>query len=718
MPELTEPSEAWLEVETHPDAEIFLIGNDRQVIRRAVGKLRTRQPKGLYRLKVTRAAAATEQLVELDRDLRKDIVVEGLDTLVPFARTTTQVDRKKIEELALGLESSNVLLIGRTPLAVKDTSGRTRVAQPQSPLASVRLMPWNSAADNMLETNERPRQIIGSEYWSAAGKSLAPGVHVLEIDDGFRATRQAVPVLPRWQTRVYVRRQPPNAAIAPEDSRPQDTIDVAVHFSSSGRPIALEEEFESSEVVRWALAMGRSIVHSREAIDVFVSDKFDDPLAGIAAAHLMFDAVERTKSRTESIAINLTIKDEDLAYVIDNLTSLLAMPHEVLPDFVALKLRAGMSLTDAERTVSRPPVYARSWDSLLAASVGGSPRVHLDPDVFKRCAANYAEGAYFGWAPTSIANYVEHVIASNREALESIAAKATDAFAAGVAAADSALVAWPNAIRATRSVRRKAASPAANVLSTLMHQESRAKLADWLNVPRTMLDVLLPPPPRPLPASAAAAVVAAPQTPQPAVPPSSRPISQRAFDMIVEFEVGGRPTYEQTYRKPTWRPATASVTIGIGYNIGYVSKSEFHSDWTGRIPDAMIAALDEAVGVHGQPAESIAEQLRAFVDVPWDTAIAVHRELVIPRWVTVVQHALPNTAILGSDALGVLVSLTYSFGAFYDKPGDRYREMRSIKRHIAARAFSGIPREIRSMKRLSPAPRQHERREREAAYSR
>ncbi len=487
MPELAQSPDAWLEVETHPDAEIFLIGNDRQVVARAVGKLKTRQPKGLYRLKVTRAAAATERLVELDNDLRfPNIVVHGLDTVVPFVRTTTPANRQAIEQLARGLESSDVLFIGRMPLAAKGTSGKARAPQAQSPLASVRLMPWGSAADNLPETDERPRQTIGSECWSAAGKSLSPGIYVLEIDDGVRAMRQAVPVLARWQTRVFIRRQPPNVAIDPDDLRRQDTIDVALHFSARGRPVALEEECESSEVVRWALAMGRRIVYSRDAIDVFLSEKFDDPLAGIAAAHLMLDAVERAEtqagSSTTATSIDLTINDDDIAYVMHNLTSLVQMPQGALPDLVALKLRAHMPLTDAERTVSRPPVYARSWDSLLAASLGSSPRVQLDPEVFKQCAANYAAGAYFGWAPTSIANYVEHVVTSNQEAWGWVAASTAGATAEGVAAADNAATAPPLTLRAIKPVRRGARKPAVQMVDLLARDESRAKFADWLNI--------------------------------------------------------------------------------------------------------------------------------------------------------------------------------------------------------------------------------------------
>src|SRR3982074_3820996 len=123
MPEAAPAQEmALLEVETHLDAEIFLIGNDRQLVTRAVGKLRIKQPKGLYRIKVPRGSAAVGQLVDLDNDLKIKIDVPGLDTVVPFARTTPANLLPRIEQLAAraaqaSSSPANLLLIGRMPAA-------------------------------------------------------------------------------------------------------------------------------------------------------------------------------------------------------------------------------------------------------------------------------------------------------------------------------------------------------------------------------------------------------------------------------------------------------------------------------------------------------------------------------------------------------------------------------------------------------------------------
>ena len=125
---------ALLEVETHLDAEIFLIGNDRQLVARAVGKLRIEQPKGLYRIKVTRASAAVERLVDLDNDLAIKIDVPGLDTIVPFARTAPANLLPRIEQLAVCAAQAsssppNLLLIGRMPAAAQPSNDESGAAQ-------------------------------------------------------------------------------------------------------------------------------------------------------------------------------------------------------------------------------------------------------------------------------------------------------------------------------------------------------------------------------------------------------------------------------------------------------------------------------------------------------------------------------------------------------------------------------------------------------------
>jgi uncharacterized protein (TIGR02594 family) len=196
---------------------------------------------------------------------------------------------------------------------------------------------------------------------------------------------------------------------------------------------------------------------------------------------------------------------------------------------------------------------------------------------------------------------------------------------------------------------------------------------------------------------------------------SDKKISQQAFDLIVEAEVTSQKVYEKKYRQPEWPGERSGVTIGIGYDVGYVTKDQLRKDWAGVISDAMISALMDAIGIKGPAAQALAKQLGAMVDVPFDAATKVHRDAVVPRWVATVENALPNTNLISPDCLGALVSLTFNRGASFGKAGPRYSEMRDIKQHMQDRQFKLIPDDFRHMQRLWPNSRGlRERREREA----
>jgi GH24 family phage-related lysozyme (muramidase) len=79
-------------------------------------------------------------------------------------------------------------------------------------------------------------------------------------------------------------------------------------------------------------------------------------------------------------------------------------------------------------------------------------------------------------------------------------------------------------------------------------------------------------------------------------------------------------------------------------------------------------------------------------------AVFIGRDM--PKWEAIVAKALPNASQLAPDSFGALVSLAYNRGPSFSNMGDRYREMRAIRDHLANQQFAEIPDDIRSMKRL------------------
>lgn len=177
-------------------------------------------------------------------------------------------------------------------------------------------------------------------------------------------------------------------------------------------------------------------------------------------------------------------------------------------------------------------------------------------------------------------------------------------------------------------------------------------------------------------------------------------ISKASFELIVTEEVSSKARYETHYRRPEWPGEQSGATIGIGYDLGQTAASTIEGDWRGRLPDAMVDLMKTASGHTGAAGKTKTAQIRNSIDVPWDVAVKVHETRVLPRWEKTVDDSLPNTELLSGDSFGALVSLTFNRGPQFAKEGDRSREMRNIKTHMATKNFAAIPAEIRSMKRL------------------
>jgi GH24 family phage-related lysozyme (muramidase) len=165
--------------------------------------------------------------------------------------------------------------------------------------------------------------------------------------------------------------------------------------------------------------------------------------------------------------------------------------------------------------------------------------------------------------------------------------------------------------------------------------------------------------------------------------------SQKAFDMILEFEGMGQPRQ--------WPGGESGVTIGYGYDLGYVTADQFRSDWGDHLSADVMNKLIPAVGLKGTSAKNKAAQL-AGVTVDKDSSMAVFRDKTIPSYEAQTAKAFPRLEQLPSDAQGALVSLVYNRGAKMD--GERRTEMRAIRDAVARGDLKEIANQLRVMKRL------------------
>lgn len=193
-----------------------------------------------------------------------------------------------------------------------------------------------------------------------------------------------------------------------------------------------------------------------------------------------------------------------------------------------------------------------------------------------------------------------------------------------------------------------------------------------------------------------------------------RLVSEEAYRTMIAYDTGGRRYYEEALKNaPYWPGYSSGVTIGLGYDLGYVPADKLVKDWGGHLPEDQIGRFKTAVGVTGSDAQPLAVQF-ADIRIPWDTAEKVFQDTTVTQYVNQADRALPNFRALAPDAAGALVSLVFNRGADFKSTSDKRLEMRNIREHMENKAYAKIPAELRAMKRLWTAKGLQDRREAEA----
>ncbi|WP_426122801.1 hypothetical protein [Pararhizobium sp. PWRC1-1] len=184
---------------------------------------------------------------------------------------------------------------------------------------------------------------------------------------------------------------------------------------------------------------------------------------------------------------------------------------------------------------------------------------------------------------------------------------------------------------------------------------------------------------------------------------TTRELSPKALKLIVTFEVSSESVYEKKYRGVIKPGGASGPTIGIGYDLGYVTEKIFREDWQAYLSEADLLKLSSACGKTKTAATAILGQLSG-ISIPFDVAHEQFLKNVVPVYMAATTGALANTGELSDDSLGALVSLVYNRGPSFTKTGKRYRHMRNIKNHMTHKQYQNISKEFEEMKVLWQAP--------------
>ena len=175
--------------------------------------------------------------------------------------------------------------------------------------------------------------------------------------------------------------------------------------------------------------------------------------------------------------------------------------------------------------------------------------------------------------------------------------------------------------------------------------------------------------------------------------------SSATLKLLLDYEVGGGETYyNKKLSKFTWPKGFSGPTIGIGIDTAYYSAKEL-ADIFDFLPSDEIKLIQGAVGKTGKAgAEYTLKLQKADIEVPWDKALEIFKELTWTKFSRLAESAFPGLDEWEDDAYGGIVSLVFNRGT--SMTGDARREMRNIKKLVPSKNYKEVAAEIRKMKRL------------------
>jgi GH24 family phage-related lysozyme (muramidase) len=182
------------------------------------------------------------------------------------------------------------------------------------------------------------------------------------------------------------------------------------------------------------------------------------------------------------------------------------------------------------------------------------------------------------------------------------------------------------------------------------------------------------------------------------------PVSQKAIDHIIYYEVGGRSYYNSKYTKPmvpAWQTTSSGVTVGFGFDLGYNTPKQIEDAFKGILSDSEIKALQSVSGLKGKNAYyNGLPKVKNSVVLTYEQSEQVFKKDSLPRFAKQTSDAFAlRKDRLHPHSNGSLVSLVFNRGPSLGSSDSR-KEMRWIKYNISTGKEKDVPSDIKSMKRL------------------
>ncbi|MEY2502390.1 MAG: hypothetical protein QOI07_2724 [Verrucomicrobiota bacterium] len=146
-----------------------------------------------------------------------------------------------------------------------------------------------------------------------------------------------------------------------------------------------------------------------------------------------------------------------------------------------------------------------------------------------------------------------------------------------------------------------------------------------------------------------------------------------------------------------WPGGESGITIGVGYDLGFVTEEQFEEDWSPFLTSDEIDRLKDVIGLSGEKARERAGDFRD-IKIKRADAEQVFKERTLPLYSQRTEDAFPGLDQLPANVQGALVSLVFNRGPGMN--GDSRREMRAVRDAVANGDLQEIANQLRSMKRI------------------
>ena len=345
---------------TDMTAEITVFDARQNPVLAGLGSVDATLPKGLYEVRTRLGPATQDKVVALAGDRAVPISGDDLRFPTPVPLSNTARTRDYHQEAAVAASGmapadhgsgATILVFARDWSPDETTTGNPLLGLALHDAAGTRLLDLAVGADYRQKGDVSAGNLM----------SVDPGAYRLRLTtaDGATSERMVVAVA-GWQTQVFIFRQDYGG------DRRADLAGGAVVMAREdrgpGHMFDPEGRGERAAVLaRYALVQRRPIAAA--VYQELLSLKFEDPILGLLAAHLLL--------RDEPARRDL------LDEVMTNLRRMLGPDY---PDVLALDLRA-LATVQADTVLRTPPMLRASWDIATAASVA-RPELVPDDELF------------------------------------------------------------------------------------------------------------------------------------------------------------------------------------------------------------------------------------------------------------------------------------------------------------------------------------------------